>query len=180
MDLVRRVAGGIYLLCQIIGAFALIGLMLVIGGTVIYRWFGGTFQGSYEVAETFTIVTITMAIFMATVNRSHVDVRIVFDRFPKAGRRVLRVVVGVMAVIFWALATYSVYRLAHSMTGRGEITDVLRINIVPFRWVTVTGFAAVTLVLAWQTWRWVAGDDPDDRPHDPMDSYDGGETKHGA
>jgi len=158
MTILRRLAGGIYFMSQIVGSFALIGLMFVVGGTVIYRWFGGTFQGSYEVAETFTIVTITMAIFMATVNRSHVDVRLIHDRFPPAIRRALMVIMGLIATVFWCGVTWSVFLLTRRLARTGELTDVLQIDIVPFRWITVVGCAAVTLVLAWQTFRWLAGD----------------------
>ncbi|MDF0599303.1 TRAP transporter small permease [Psychromarinibacter sp. C21-152] len=173
MHMLRRLAGWVYLGTQIVGSIGLLGLMLVVGGTVIYRWFGGTFQGSYEVAETFTILTITMAIFMATVQQAHVDVRLIYDRFSHGVRRALRIVLGLMAVAFWATVTWSAYRMALSLTGRGEITDVLRINIVPFRWVTVVGLGAVTLMLAWYTWRWIAGHATDEAGHhgasDPED-----------
>lgn len=174
MRLLRRVAGWVYLATQILGSVALIGLMLVVGGTVIYRWFGGTFQGSYEVAETFTIVTITMAIFMATVNRSHVDVTIVYQTFGAALRRLVMVVVGALSVGLWALAFYSVWQVAARLSRHGEITDVLRIDIVPFRWVTVAGFAGVTAVLAWQTWQWIAGRG-DDGPSGHEAARDGAE-----
>lgn len=181
MYMLRQLAAKIYLLILLVGSFGLIGLMLVVGGTVVYRWFGGTFQGSYEVAETFTIVTITSAIFLATANRTHVDVRLVYQGFPRAMRRWTMTGVGLVSLIFWALVSYSVYRLALRLSVRGEITDVLRIDIVPFRWLIVTGFVGVTLVLAYQTWRWLLGDDPDaDGGHDPVDSFAGTEDRHGS
>lgn len=162
-----------FLATQLIGAAGLLSLMVVVGGTVIYRWFGGTFQGSYEVAETCTIVTITMCIFMATVKRGHVDVRIVHDRLPSGVRRGTMAVLGIVATIFWAVVAWSAYKLALRLTGSGEITDVLRINIVPFRWVTVAGMVGVTCVLAWQTWGWISGTASDAPSHDPADSYGG-------
>ena len=171
----KQLADKAFLATQLVGAIGLIGLMLVVGGTVVYRWFGGTFQGSYEVAETCTIVTITMCIFMATVKRGHVDVRIVHDRLPRGIRRGTLVLIGVFSVVFWAVATWSVYLLAIRLTGSGEVTDVLRINIVPFRWVTVVGFAGVTLVLAWQAWGWIMRRDLDAASHDPSESYSGSE-----
>jgi TRAP-type C4-dicarboxylate transport system permease small subunit len=153
MAILRRIAGSIFLLTQIIGAAGLISLMLVVGGTVIYRWFGGTFQGSYEVAEICTILTITMCIFMATVKRGHVDVRILHDRLPAPAKRATNLITGLTATIFWALTTFAAYTLASLLGRHGEFTDVLQINIVPLRWVIVTGFAAVTLVLFVQTLR---------------------------
>ena len=176
MELLRNIAKGLYPLIQIIASLALLGLMLVVGGTVIYRWFGGTFQGSYEVAETATIVTITMAIFIATVNRSHVEVRLIHDQLPSAFRRLSKILLGLAAVGFWCLVTWSVYRLALRHTHTGEITDVLHINIVPFRWVTVAGFAALTLVLAFQTMRWITGH-PDEDGHG---THDMEEDNHGS
>ena len=56
----KRLGEKAFLATQLVGAAGLLSLMVVVGGTVIYRWFGGTFQGSYEVAETCTIITITM------------------------------------------------------------------------------------------------------------------------
>lgn len=153
MDILRRLAGGIFLLTQIIGSIGLIGLMLVVGGTVIYRWFGGTFQGSYEVAEVFTIVTITMCIFMATVKRGHVDVRIIHDRLPASIKPTVNLMTGTLATVFWGMATFATYKLTSLLARNGEYTDVLAINIVPLRWIIVTGFGAVTLVLLYQTLR---------------------------
>jgi TRAP-type C4-dicarboxylate transport system permease small subunit len=172
MQALRRLAGGVYLLTQIVGSVGLIGLMITVGGTVIYRWFGGTFQGSYEVAETFTIVTITLAIFMATVNRSHVDVVLIDQMLPRRVRRGIGVTLGIVAVIFWFVVAYSVYHHALRLSMIGEHTDVLDINIVPFRWFTVLGFFAVACVLTWQTLHYlVTGIEPQSG-HDPADAYD--------
>lgn len=152
-----RVLGALHFVIQLVGATALLGLMIVIAFTVVFRWFGGTFQGSYEVAETFTIVTITSAILMATVKRTHVDVRLIHDALPAAARRYSMALLGLLSVVFWCLVTYAVYSRALKLTKTGEITDVLRINIVPFRWVIVAGFAAVTAVLLYQTIQWFLG-----------------------
>jgi|GEM_PF-1168469 len=173
MSHLKQLADKAFLVTQLIGAAGLLSLMVVVGGTVIYRWFGGTFQGSYEVAETCTIITITMCIFMATVKRGHVDVRIIHDRLPSGVRRGTMAVLGVVATIFWAVVAWSVYLLAMRLTQSGEITDVLRINIVPFRWVTVAGMVGVTGVLAWQTWGWIMGTADHGPTHDPADSFGG-------
>ena len=180
MQALQRLAKGFYLATQIVGSVGLIGLMLVVGGTVVYRWFGGTFQGSYEVAEVFTIVTIAIAIFMATVNRSHVDVRIVYDRFSHGVRRALMSALLLAAAVFWAVTAYSTYLLVARLSRRGEITDVLRINLIPFRWVIVIGFVAVTLVLLYQAMMWATGRGNDGPQHDPADDYQGSENQHGS
>ena len=176
----RRLAERVYLLTQIVGSIGLIGLMITVGGTVIYRWFGGTFQGSYEVAETFTIVTITLAIFMATVNRSHVDVVLIDQMLPKRLRRGIGVVLGIVASGFWFVVFYAVYHHALRLTATTEVTDVLQINIVPFRWFTVLGFFGVACVLTWQTLHYlITGIEPQ-AGHDPADSYDDQEKTHDA
>jgi len=72
---------------------------------------------------------------------------------------VLMVIIGLIATVFWCGVTWSVFLLTRRLARTGELTDVLQIDIVPFRWITVVGCAAVTLVLAWQTFRWLAGDE---------------------
>lgn len=147
MSFVRTLVGWFLTAATILGSIALVGLMLVIGGTVIYRWFGGTFQGSYELAEIFTIVTITLAIVMATVQGQHVDVRLIFDRLPQLMRRSLTVILTLVSSGFWALVAYSAYRATRQLALKGEITHVLQINIVPFRWFITVGFLVVAIVL---------------------------------
>lgn len=172
MQQLRALADRLYLLTQIVGSIGLIGLMITVGGTVIYRWFGGTFQGSYEVAEIFTIVTITLAIFMATVNRSHVDVVLIDQLLPRRVRRGVGSMLGIVAVIFWCIVAYATYRHALRLTASTEVSDVLNLNIVPLRWFTVLGFVAVACVLTWQSLHYlITGIEPA-ASHDPADSYE--------
>ena len=173
MNAFRQLARWIVMLVTLVGSLALVGLMLVVGGTVIYRWFGGTFQGSYEVAETFTIVTITMAIFLTTAGRSHVDVRLVTDRFPPPLQRLLQIVLGLLAAAFWCVVFWSTMKDTVAMMAEGEITPVLGINIVPFRWIIVGGAAGVALVLFINVVRTVTGDMPQD-----VSTHEFGEGEH--
>ena len=153
MSLIRNLAGWFMTAVTVLGSIGLVGLMLVIGGTVIYRWFGGTFQGSYEVAETFTIITITLAIVMATVERKHVDVRLIFDHLPRLFQRYTTVILTLLSAVFWLLVGYSALKLTQQLAVRGEVTHVLQIDIVPFRWFSTVGFFVVALVLLIQAVR---------------------------
>jgi len=167
MNGLRRVGEHLMTAATLIGAVGLTGLMLVIAGTVVLRWFGVTFQGSYEVAEAFTIVTITFCIIMATVRKGHVNVVLIFDHFPPTVKRVLNTVLTLMAAVLWCFVTWACYKLTMQLALRGEVTHVLQIDIVPFRWITTLGFGTVATILFYQSWQYLRGHvDPSGGAHD--------------
>ena len=102
---------------------------------------------------------ITTAVLMATIRRHHVDVRLVTDLMPRGVQRSIAVVLGLVSAGFWGLVFWSAFLRTSALSVRGEITPVLGINIVPFRWVITLGAAAVALVLLVQALRTLVGRD---------------------
>ena len=135
-----------------IGSFFLAAIMVLIGASIIVRFFGHVILGSFELIEVMIIVTVAFAVAYTAMKQSHVAVTIFVSRLPQRIRAIIASLtwflsLGILGLILWASADIMLDKWI------GEGTDILQVPILPFRFVWVFGLLLFCLALLIEMYR---------------------------
>ena len=142
-----------------VGAFALLALLALIVGNVLFRTAGYIIPGSYEVAELIIPVIAGIGVLAATLCGAHVAIDVVTDRFGRTVRRRIAIAVSLVGALYWLIVTGSGAATALRNTRLGEYTEVLGIPVSPLRWIWVAVCCCVVVYLAASMLSEARGDD---------------------
>ncbi|HQS70976.1 MAG: TRAP transporter small permease [Novosphingobium sp.] len=135
------------------GGIALLAATGIDAISVIGRNVGLPFRGSIELVQVAVLVAGTLALLVATVDRSHAKVHLLVDRMSETARRLLdRVSALLGAVFFAALLAGSVWLMADLWDGH-EQSEVVGVSWRAMRLFANVVLAAIVLALLGQAFR---------------------------
>ncbi|MBS4024318.1 MAG: TRAP transporter small permease [Clostridia bacterium] len=134
-------------LLAVIAGGALIMMMLVTVGNMIIRVVYVPFGATSEVVGWLAAITTGFALGYAQINRAHVTIDLVIDRFPKRWQSLVQALVMLLSIAFFILITWQVFLYGERLRGLGVLSETLRFPHFYFVYALVIGFACLTLVL---------------------------------
>lgn len=118
------VAGGIFLI-------AIMGLTV---GNVIYRFFGRTILGNYELTELMIVVVVGFALVYAALRQRHIVMRMFVSRLSQRAQTITEIIASMLGAAMLGLLAWVTVSL---MLGRGFVgegtTDLIGIPIFPVK-----------------------------------------------
>jgi TRAP-type C4-dicarboxylate transport system permease small subunit len=128
-----------------IGGAFLVGMMVLIVANIVYRIFGRVITGSYELSELMIVVAASFALGYAGLAKSHVDVKIVVEKFPERLQAILETFTSFLTMGTWGIIAYA---SAIIMIERwhSEVSEMLEVPNSPFRLILLIGLILVALV----------------------------------
>jgi TRAP-type C4-dicarboxylate transport system permease small subunit len=129
------------------GAAALLLLALVIVGTALARTVGWVLVGGSEIVDVAIIIVSSMALVAGTAAGTHPSVHILTSRLSVERQKHLKIGASLLACVFFALLCFESAIALINYARLGEYTQLLHINITPFRAVWVFALAVICLVL---------------------------------
>ncbi len=123
-----------------------ITLILVAG--VAMRFLGSVIAGTFDLVETFVVVIGAFGFVYCEIQDRHTKADIIVNHFSFRTRSRCEALTTFLTLGFWCVLLYSGWTMLTRMYEEGEATDVLKINVVPFRalWVLATLLMCVVLV----------------------------------
>lgn len=130
-----------------LGAAALLTLACVIVFAALARVFGTALVGGSEIVDVSIIIVSSMALVAGTAANTHPSVHILTSRLTERRQRALKIFAALLACIFFGLLCFESAQVLIDYARLGEHTQLLRINITPFRAVWVLSLAVICFVL---------------------------------
>jgi TRAP-type C4-dicarboxylate transport system permease small subunit len=130
-----------------IGAVALVLLGLLICVSVGLRMVGAVIKGSSEIGEMLIIIVAATAIVTATLTDGHPFVHMLVEKISSRRRYLLAAIVSLVGAAFWATMAWVNGAVAIENARLIEETELLRISIIPFRWLWIVCLILVAAVL---------------------------------
>jgi TRAP-type C4-dicarboxylate transport system permease small subunit len=130
-----------------LGAASLLLLAGVIVFAALARLFGTALVGSSEIVDVAIIVVASMALVAGTAANTHPSVHILTSRLSDRRQRALKILASLLACAFFGLLCYESTRVLIDYARLGEHTQLLRINITPFRALWVLSLAVICVLL---------------------------------
>ncbi len=141
----RRVLDGLYTVCGVIGACALLVLLLVILAQIFARWAGLTFPGSTDYAGYFMAASSFFALAYALNHGAHIRVNLLLTRLEGRARRLAELwCLAIGSFLAWYFAFYAVKAVRVSYL----INDVSQGQDATPIWIPQLSMAIGTVVFA--------------------------------
>jgi TRAP-type C4-dicarboxylate transport system permease small subunit len=128
-----------------LGAAFLVGMMVLITASVIYRRIGHVIPGTYELSELMIVVTTAFALGYAALNKRHIVIKVVVERFPQRAQAILEAVMSFISLATWATIAWTGF-LILSKRWLNEASETLSVPYLPFRLIFLVGLVLLCSV----------------------------------
>ena len=125
-----------------LGAVFLVGMMVLITASVIYRRAGHVIPGTYELSELMIVVTAAFALGYAALKKTHIVIKVVVARFPQRAQAILEAVMSFISLAAWAAVAWTGI-LILSKRWLNEESEMLSVPYLPFRLIFLLGLVLV-------------------------------------
>jgi TRAP-type C4-dicarboxylate transport system permease small subunit len=128
-----------------LGAASLVGMMVLITASVIYRRIGHVIPGTYELSELMIVVTAAFALGYAALNKRHIVIKVVVERFPQRAQAILEAIMSFISLATWATVAWTGF-LILSERWLNEASETLAVPYLPFRLTFLVGLVLLCSV----------------------------------
>jgi len=133
------------LLAWIAGCF-LVAMVLLTCSNIFLRIVWLPIMGTFELMGFFCAIVTAFALGYTQINKGHVQVDILIQRFSQKTKSILNVVNSLICMSFFAFVTWQITKYGTTLWKTGEMTETLRIIYYPFTYAVAFGCAALSLV----------------------------------
>jgi TRAP-type C4-dicarboxylate transport system permease small subunit len=132
-----------------LGAFGLLGAMLIDSGAVVGRHLGLPLLGSIELVEACVVLMASASLVGTTLEKGHASVHILRQRLSSTGRARLQRASDLLSALFFAVLALGSLVVASDLWVGDERTELLGLPLMPLRalW-CVSAIGIVVLLLA--------------------------------
>ena len=95
----------------------------------------------------FGAIVTAFALAFTEMNRGHIAVDVMVNRFPQNIQKFLYVLNSFICFVFFVIATWYIVKKATILLRTGEVTETLQIIYYPFTYAVALGFGVLSLVL---------------------------------
>lgn len=126
---------GVILVCSM--------MLIVINGFI--RIFTVPFGATVEVVGWGAAIVTVFSLGATQISKGHVSIDLLVEKFPKSVQRILDSIFTLMAIAFFSLAAYQLYKYGVSL--KGSLSSTLRIEYWPLLIVVAFGFISLITTL---------------------------------
>jgi TRAP-type C4-dicarboxylate transport system permease small subunit len=130
-----------------IGGGVLVFMMLLTVADVVLRYLKMPILGVYELVSFSGATVIALALPLATLQKAHVCVDILFEFYPSARKKVLDVSTRCMGIFFFLILSWNLISMGTSFYRMGECTLTLQLPLYPIAYILGLSCAAECVVL---------------------------------
>ena len=143
LERVTRLLNRLLVFC---GGMFLVGMILLTCANIVCRAVWAPIPGTFELMGYFGAVATAAALAFTQINRGHIAVNVLINRFSPKTRRRLNAFNNTACVIFFAMIAWQIGLKAHGFMKTGEVSETLRVIFYPFTYMVAVGCGAITLV----------------------------------
>jgi TRAP-type C4-dicarboxylate transport system permease small subunit len=130
-----------------VGAAALVSVMFIVVANVVYRAFGGVIPGTYDLVEIIIVLVAGFSISDTEIHERQTNVDMLIIHLSEKLKLRLQNVCNFISFVYWAVIAWSTSVVTLENLTRGEVTDTLKISVIPFRCIWSIGLILICLVL---------------------------------
>lgn len=130
-----------------VAQIALAMMMLVVVANILSRSVWQSFTGTYEIAGYLGAIVIGFALANCAAKDRFIAITIVFERFPNRIQDIINIIVSIMGLGLFIIASVYSAKMATDIYQAGELSPTMRIPFYPLIYVLAFCFLVLGLVL---------------------------------
>jgi TRAP-type C4-dicarboxylate transport system permease small subunit len=130
-----------------ISGSAVVAMMLIVVINAIKRTFSTPISGTTEIVGWLAAISISFALGYTQLHRGHVDIDLLFQRFPPMLQKVLRVACMAASLVFFTIVAWQLIQYGLTLAANKNVSQTLAIVFYPFVFAVSAGFMSFVLVL---------------------------------
>ncbi len=116
---------------NVIGACALVFMMLLTVADVTMRAFGHAIIGTYEIVGLSLALVIGITIPKVSIDRGHVYMEILIERIAKGNRDILNTFTRLICIALFVLIGYNLFHVGNEYRASGEVSPTIQLPAYP-------------------------------------------------
>jgi len=129
-----------------VGGLFLVGMIVLTCANIASRAVWEPIRGTFELMGYFGAVVTALALAYTQLNRGHIAVNVLIQRFSKKTQRRLTSFNNAVCMIFFTMVTWQIALKAHGFMKTGEVSETLRVIFYPFTYMVAAGCGVLALV----------------------------------
>lgn len=131
-----------------IAGLSLVVIMIIVCINVFNRVvFGVPLKGSVDILSQMGVLVIACAIGYTQMVKGHIRITLLTDRLPGRSGLFLTALIDLIGLILFAIISWQSILYTLSVYKIGELSEVLRLPVMPFAAIVSAGCLVLTLVL---------------------------------
>ena len=114
-----------------IAGIALTFMMLLTVADVLLRAGGHPIIGTYEIVALFLALVIGFGIPQVSMDRGHVYMEFLLDKFSRRGRNVMNILTRLLCFFLFAFIGYNLLNVGAVYKASGEVTSTIKLPFYP-------------------------------------------------
>ncbi len=147
MNFLRKIDDILIKVMMVIGALAILALMMVATMNVFFRIVDVPFRGAYEIVGFLGAVVIAFALGYTQKRKDHIMVDIATRKFPPTVLKILDALKYIVSAVFFGIVARQVFLWGVNIYRTGEVSETLKIIYYPFVFCVALGFAILAFTL---------------------------------
>ncbi|MCB2173507.1 TRAP transporter small permease [archaeon] len=147
MDSLDRISAILNKSLAFVAGLALIAMMLITVGEMVFRMFGSPMAGTVEIIGWLAAATTAFALGYTQVYQGHVAIDLFFNRLRPRIRGVINMLVYLAATALFMIITWNVFAHAGVLRQSGSLSETMKVIVYPWVYLVSLGCAGLTLAL---------------------------------
>ena len=128
------------------GGVFLVGMIVLTCANIASRTVWEPIRGTFELMGYFGAVVTASALAFTQLNRGHIAVNVLINRFSKKTQQRLNAFNNLVCTLFFALVAWQIAVKANGFMQTGEVSETLRVIFYPFTYIVAAGCGVLALV----------------------------------
>ena len=133
--------------CNWVAGGAIMGVVVLVCGNVLLRFFSRPILGTYEIVCFLAAVIISFALAYCSTQKGHVTVELVVRRFSERTQAIIDTVTGILSLGTFVIITWQCGMYATRMWHLGLETETLGLPLFPVLYGLTFGFLVFLMTL---------------------------------
>ncbi|MGI5912353.1 MAG: TRAP transporter small permease [Syntrophomonadaceae bacterium] len=131
-----------------IAALGIVLIMLIVVSNIILRvLFKQPILGTVDYVNILSAISIGLAVAYCAFQNGHIAIEYLINKMSKKSSEVAALLVNLLALGFWSLASWQMGQLARSMSENGLVSTTSLVPLSPVVYAITLGFVVICLVL---------------------------------
>jgi len=134
-------------LLRLLGACALVAMMLVTCLDVVLRAFGHPVVWAVDMTQFFAVIVLACALPVTQMERGHVGVDLFVLKMTPRNQALMDSLTSFVSMVLFAVVSWQMWIYARELSTKGEVSMTVQIPKAPFIYLVAVCFGLLCLVL---------------------------------